>query len=483
MSEEEGWAAVLARAGVPWDAWSGLVVWGRSGGLAELSEQVAAVGGCTRPVRLAGTVRSFSASTGELVGEYETGKGPAGGLLVACGSRHAGVCPSCARRWRGDTWWLVLAGMVGGKGRAAAVRSHPRVFLTLTAPSFGVVHTRRTGVDGRVRPCRARRDWPVCVHGEPAWCGLRHGEHDPELGAPLCAGCYDWAGLVLWNAHAGALWNRWSVQTGREIGRLSGRTAAAVRAAVKVESTRVAEMQARGAVHLHAIVRADSGRDPDTGPPAWLSPELLAEAAIGAARRVRLEADVPGLGEWVLRFGEQIEAHPIPPGADDGQERRLASYLAKYVTKETAAGLERPIGGAGEIPLLGVAPHVRALVGTAWRLGSLPGLAELKLRRWAHQYGYRGPVATRSRRYSASLAALHADRVAYRRQQAARTGDDRLAPVGMPGQTVTVPALRLSRIGLDAAGGWLAEQARTARDDARRVGREEIERDLGPDAA
>ncbi|TQS39710.1 replication initiator [Cryptosporangium phraense] len=483
MSGQRDWGAELAAAGLSWDVWSGLTLWGRAGALPELAEQLAAVGGCARPVRLAGTVRSFSTATGELVGEYDTGSGRVGGLLVACGSRHASVCPSCAHRWRGDTWWLAFAGLVGGKGRAAGVRSHPRVFLTLTAPSFGAVHSRRLRSDGRAVACRARRGWPVCEHGEPAWCGVRHPEADPVVGAPLCVACYDWPGLVLWNSHAGALWNRWSVQTGREIGRLSDRPAAAVRAAVKVESTRVAEMQARGAVHLHAIVRADSGSDPDAPPPEWVTPELLAAAVVGAARRVAVEIDVPGVGGWVLRFGDQVEAHPIPAGADDAEERRLASYLAKYVTKDIAPGLERPVGAPGEIGLLRVPGHVRALVGVAWRLGGLPELAGWKLRRRAHQYGYRGPVATRSRGYSATLAALHTARMDYRREQAARVGADRLAPNGVPEQTVSIPALRLSRTGLDAAGRWLAEQTRADRETARRLGREEAEIIEGPDAA
>lgn len=474
--EVKDWAAELAASGMSWEVLSGLMEWGRAGGLPDLMGQVSATGGCTRPIRLAGTVRSYSAATGELVSEYETSARPVGGLLVACGSRHASVCPPCARRWRGDTWWLAYAGMAGGKGRPASVRIHPRVFLTLTAPSFGPVHTQRVDASGRLRACRPRRNWPVCVHGEAAWCGLRHPADDAALGAPLCAGCYDWPGLVVWNAHAGALWTRWSVQVGRELGRLTGRPASAVRAAAKVESTRVAEMQARGAVHLHAIMRADSGSDPDALPPGWLTSELLASAATGAARRIALDVDVPGVGEWVLRFGEQLDAHPIPAGADDVEERRLASYLAKYVTKSAAPGLTRPIGARGEIALLGVPVHLRALIGTAWRLGGLPGLADWKLRRWAHQYGYRGPVATRSRRYSASLAALHADRVEYRREHARRSGIDRLS-AGDVGDVVTVPELRLSRVGLDAAGRWLAASERTGREEARRLGREEQEHD------
>jgi hypothetical protein len=48
----------------------------------------------------------------------------------------------------------VAAGLRGGKGIPDSVESHPKVFATFTAPSFGAVHFRR--VKGRkTRPC-----WP-----------------------------------------------------------------------------------------------------------------------------------------------------------------------------------------------------------------------------------------------------------------------------------------------------------------------------------
>jgi hypothetical protein len=51
---------------------------------------------------------------------------------------------------------LVYAGLAGGRKRVpASVAEHPQVFATLTAPSFGPVHTRRDDA----RPCR---------------CGKRH---------------------------------------------------------------------------------------------------------------------------------------------------------------------------------------------------------------------------------------------------------------------------------------------------------------------
>jgi hypothetical protein len=53
------------------------------------------------------------------------------------------------------------------------------------------------------------------------------------------------------------------------------------------------------------------------------------------------------------------------------------------------------------------------LVETAWRLGAVPGLEELKLRRWAHMLGYRGHFATKSRSYSVTFTVLRERREAF----------------------------------------------------------------------
>ena len=82
------------------------------------------------------------------------------------------------------------------------------MFVTLTAPSFGIVHTRALGPDGGPRRCRPRRDAPVCEHGARLSCGQVHEEDDPCLGEPICLDCYDHAGAVIWNNALGELWRR-----------------------------------------------------------------------------------------------------------------------------------------------------------------------------------------------------------------------------------------------------------------------------------
>lgn len=123
----------------------------------ELAEQMRGVACCARPVRLRGHIDSVDQATGELTRSLDTTNVPGGVLLVACGNRRATACPSCAETYRGDAWQLIAAGLAGGKGVPAEIVSRPHVFVTLTAPSFGPVHSRRMR-QGKARPqCSPQR--------------------------------------------------------------------------------------------------------------------------------------------------------------------------------------------------------------------------------------------------------------------------------------------------------------------------------------
>ena len=89
---------------------------------------------CSHPIRLRGEI--VNTATGE-VSERD--------LRVACKDRREVICPACSYLYRADTWILVSTGLVGGKGTPVEVGTHPRLFVTLTAPSFGAVHTIRDG--------------------------------------------------------------------------------------------------------------------------------------------------------------------------------------------------------------------------------------------------------------------------------------------------------------------------------------------------
>ena len=188
-------ADVLERAADP-------EVWER------FERQLRSTGYCRRPVRLRGQVDAIDKATGEVVTVYSTEHEPDETLLTCCGNRREAVCPSCANTYRGDAFQLVAAGMRGGKGVPESVAEHPLVFLTLTAPSFGPVHSRRvTGGEGAALPAApraARRARTAC-----RWPATQvHDEDDPCLGEPICARCFDYEHAVLWNAMAPELWRR-----------------------------------------------------------------------------------------------------------------------------------------------------------------------------------------------------------------------------------------------------------------------------------
>ena len=166
----------------------------------EIVKEINQAGGCSHPIRLRGEF--VNTATGEI------NQRP---LLVACKDRRVVVCPSCSYLYKADAWIVVSAGLIGGKGVPESVREHPRLFLTLTAPSFGAVHSRRA--DGS---CRAKPQ-PFCPHGRSMQCRVRHDENDAIVGSPLCDACFDYVSAVLWNAEASRLWNRTLEQIRRRI--------------------------------------------------------------------------------------------------------------------------------------------------------------------------------------------------------------------------------------------------------------------------
>ncbi len=169
--------------------------------------------GCRRPVRLTGSIDTVEQATGRILDtRHTTTDMPDGVLYVPCGDRRASVCPPCAETYRADTYQLIKAGLTGGKGIPTSVAGHPAVFATLTAPSFGPVHTRHVNPKtGKVAPCRMRRNATRCPHGKLLVCTARHTDNHPSLGRPLCLDCYDHAHHVVWNAWAGELWRRTTI--------------------------------------------------------------------------------------------------------------------------------------------------------------------------------------------------------------------------------------------------------------------------------
>ncbi|WP_349294415.1 replication initiator [Streptomyces sp. HU2014] len=375
-------------------------------------EQVTATGGCAHPVHLTGHTTTWDTATGEVLHHYNTRDEPGERLLVRCRNRRSSVCPPCSRLHAGDTFHLVHAGLTGGKTVPAQVRNHPRLFLTLTAPSFGPVH--RTTTDGQ--RCHPRRNAGRCEHGHPQSCPAVHAPEDPRVGQPLCLGCYDYPGHVLWHAHTGLLWDRFTRATRRHLATAAGLPQTRFRDHARLSFAKVAEYQRRAAVHVHAVVRLDGPDRPADAPPPWGTTDLLTTAIREAARSTVVRTPYsPAAGEHHLRWGAQLDARPLR-ALDDHHglaDDAVAAYVAKYVTKgaaDTTVGTDHPIKTRAEIEATPASPHVRALMRTCWHLGGLPEYAPLRLRPWTHTLGYRGHILTKSRTYSTTYTALRAQR-------------------------------------------------------------------------
>ncbi len=359
---------------------------------AALLAEVLGAGGCVHPIRISGTV--VNGATGEL----RTSR-----MKLACKDRRAVLCPSCAALYQADAWILVSTGLIGGKGVAPEVASHPRVFMTLTAPSFGAVH-RSVGT----RRCSQRRG--TCEHGLERTCRTVHDPEDPVVGSPICPSCFDYHAAVLWNAQATRLWNRTVQELARQIGAIANKSRDAVTSEVRLSYLRVAEFQRRGLVHLHVMLRADGRGDGTPPPPAWLDASVLADGAGHTIRRVRW---LGALGASLF-WGDQFDVAML----DDleGQDQaKVASYFAKYATKTTGDGtaLARRFRSFDDVRHASLTDHERRLVETAWQLHRIPELRHLNLRQHAHAFGYRGQLLTKSRGYSTTFGALRGVRAAY----------------------------------------------------------------------
>ncbi|MER7752687.1 replication initiator [Kitasatospora sp. NPDC097643] len=445
--------------------------------------------GCAHPIQLTGSTTTFDKATGDVLRHYSSASEPLGRTLIACGNRRSTRCPSCSRVYAADTYQLIRAGLAGGKGTPEAVRTHPRVFVTLTAPSFGPVHNRPTTRTGKPFPCR---------------CGTLHGADHPALGTPVDPATYDYAGAVLFNAHAGALWARFTTYLRREVAHAAGLTVKELRDHCRVSFAKVAEFQKRGLVHFHAIVRLDGPEGSTTTPPAWATTDLLTDAVRTAASKVAVTVTGDSIGERVLRWGAQLDVRVIrnPDTADRDDtpltDAAVAGYVAKYATKsaEGTGTIDHPLyctrcKGRGRTPTdtgdtqcrscegtglaepiadLKVAAHVRQMIRTCWDLGRrVTDFADLKLTKWAHMLGFRGHFSTKSRRYSTTLGTLRGVRRTWQSEQARlRAGHPPLDP----DTTLVVSDWRYLATGYTPGEELLAQTVRDNRTATQRLKRE-----------
>ncbi len=393
-------------------------------------------------------------------------------VLTRCKNRRASVCPSCSAIYAGDTWQLVHAGIAGGHhGMPASIAAHPMAFVTLTAPSFGPVHSMGHA-PSEPRVCQPAGSKRCCDH-RPTRCCALHVPSDLVVGQAICVHCYDYVGHVLFSWHLPELWHRFAIGLRRRIARQL-RNSGEDPKAVRLSYVKVVEMQRRGIPHIHAVIRLDGSgatSEPEQPTPSVLGAVDLAALALRTAVGCRLRVSGADAGELMLAFGLQTDVQPIqgPSGAIEplAVQRKLAAYLAKYVTKSVAeCGLgTRPISPLA-IPKLDVTAHVRRILETIVELATEPEYRPML--GWLHTLGYRGHVTSKTRRYSTTMGALREARQAWR-----AGGDD-------PTLSRQVQEWRFTGYGHAGPGDRLLVVSAAARQhEERQVAREALADDTG----
>ncbi|HET7477848.1 MAG TPA: replication initiator [Dermatophilaceae bacterium] len=452
--------------------------------------QVEQVRHCSHPVRLVGGSDTIHAGTGEVLGSYSSAAEPDGVTYVRCGNRRASVCPSCSHEYKGDVWHLLMAGAAGGiKNVPATVSRHPLVFATLTAPSFGLVHAAKKPGRPGSRRCHprsgSRRE--LCPHGRPRWCMQVHDHTDPTTGQPLCADCYDYESHLVWQWWAPELWRRFTITLRRRLAAHLGLSETVARQRVRVQFAKVAEFQRRGIIHFHALIRLDgppTDDDPYPAPSVEVTSQTLADLVTAAAGSVWCDAPPVDQADQVrrLRFGAQLDARPVTGSADRDTHgaqlhpETVAAYIAKYATKAAA---DLPTDQADR------SDHLRRLKAT---LRDLAGRAAITAiagtgtaeddaykgwSRWGDMFGFRGHLATKSRRYSTTLGRLRQARRDYTRRHMPTDSAGPVVHVGddqddaQEETTLVVGSWRFAGMGWLTAGdaALAAASAARARDD------------------
>jgi hypothetical protein len=162
---------------------------------------------------------------------------------------------------------------------------------------------------------------------------------------------------VGWNALAPQRWKRTIIYLRRALTRPAGLTVAQLHRERRVSYMKVAEYQARGALHLHVVVRLD-GADPHSPPPGWAAPNCWPPDSARPPRRLRCRA------RWAGRRSAGASSPtsaPSAPGSGSCRSGRPPATSAKYTTKATeglGAALDQPIRRAADLEQLALPAHV-----------------------------------------------------------------------------------------------------------------------------
>lgn len=362
-----------------------------------LLAEVNAAGNCSNPIRL----------TGETV-NLATGEVRRANLTVPCKDRRAVICPACSYLYKADAFIIVGAGLRGGKGVDESVAEHPKFFVTLTAPSFGAVHSRRSASG----TCKSRSSHHFCIHGLPLWCDQVHDDVD-VVGSPLCVKCFDYRTSALWNAHVSQLWHRTLVNLRRSLASHHNVTERAFGQQAQLNYLKIAEVQRRGLIHIHAVFRIDGPEGPNSPPPSWITVE---RGMVSIAEVIRVTT-ISGDNDESFKWGSQFDIQELVTTSDSG--RKVTAYLAKYATKTTdgTTDFARRFYTRQQIEVIGGSAHLKRFALTVWDLGAAPRLQPLRLQRHAHTLGFRSQLITKSRNYSTTFTNLRRARTDYQSAQ------------------------------------------------------------------
>nr|WP_087132899.1 replication initiator [Microbacterium esteraromaticum] len=181
-------------------------------------------------------------------------------------------------------------------------------FITLSAPSFGAVH-------------RIPKPWDHA--GRMCACGVTHAPADVDLrGIPVDQDRYDYSGQVEWHGTVSRLWAS-SVDAMR-------------RRASSMEYFVVREVQARMALHLHAVVRVPEGSP--------VNASLMGAAARSATAAHPVTGEVMAWGQKGVQDREILPRHSreegVPPDMSTAAAR-VIGYVSKalnYSLKDITPG-------------------------------------------------------------------------------------------------------------------------------------------------
>lgn len=205
------------------------------------------------------------------------------GTYARCWSQDYAYCPSCS-----SLNSLYMKKLIG----AGLEKSNSKFYLmTLSAPSFGKIHTVPHGASDKMKRCA---------------CGTFHEYGSALAGVPLNLDNYRYRDQVNWNKNSGKLFSNTIAKLEKN---LPGSAWFSVR-----------EYQKRGAVHFHVIVRVDSEISP-----------------VDVVKTLRSFGSTKNKGQ---SWGRNIDAQLLVDG-DSEQTVRYLVKISKYASKSFGKEAEK----------------------------------------------------------------------------------------------------------------------------------------------